>query len=184
MYRQGSLDSLCGVYAVINSVKAVAHTRGFSLRRSECRALFRRLCGVLADGGLLADALTDGTTVRTFQAMTRDAHEWLLEARGLQLQCRRAFGKSPESLDQFWRKLSDHAQDQGPGSVLIRLSGRMEHWSCIRSINDRAIVLVDSDGARILRRKLCTIAEPDRRRIHQLLPTQALLVTCRSGART
>ncbi|MNR96992.1 hypothetical protein D3C72_281550 [compost metagenome] len=184
MYRQGSLDSLCGVYAVINSVKAVAHTRGFSLRRWECRALFSRLCGVLADGGLLADALTHGTTIRTFQAMTRDAHEWLLEARGLQLECRRAFGKSPESLDQFWRKLSDHAQDQGPGSVLIGLSGRMEHWSCIRSINDRAIVLVDSDGARILRRELCTIADPDRRRIHQLLPTQALLVTCRSGART
>ena len=183
MYRQGSLDSLCGVYAVINSVKAVAHTRGFSLRRWECSELFRQLCGVLADGGLLADALTDGTTIRTFQAMTRDAHVWLLQMRGLQLECRRAFGKSPESLDHFWRKLSDHVEAEGPGSVLIRLSGRMEHWSCVRSINDRAIVLVDSDGVRILRRKLCTIADPDRRRIHQLIPTQALLVTCRSGAR-
>ena len=182
MYRQGNLDSLCGVYAVINSVKAVAHTRGFSLRRPECIVLFRRLCGVLADGGLLANALTDGTSIRTFQAMTRDAHMWLVQARGLQLESRRAFGKSPESLDLFWRKLSDHVDDEGPGSVLIRLSGRMEHWSCIRSISDSAIVLVDSDGVRMLRRKLCTIAEPDRRRIHQLIPTQALLVTFQSGA--
>lgn len=183
MYRQGSLDSLCGVYAVINSVKAVSDSHGFHLRRWECSALFRRLCGVLAAGGRLADALTDGTTIRTFQAMTRDAHDWLAEARGLQLECRRAFGRSPASLDLFWRKLSDHVDAEGPGSVLIGLSGRMEHWSCIRSINDRAIVLVDSDGVRILRRQLCTIGNPDRRRIHQLIPTQALLITCRAGSR-
>lgn len=183
MYRQGSLDSLCGVYAVINSAKAVAHTRGFSLRRWECSDLFTRLCGVLADGGRLENALTDGTKIRTFQAMTRDAHDWLVEARGLQLESRRAFGKSPGSLELFWQRLSDHVEMEGPGSVLIRLSGRMEHWSCIRTINDRAIVLVDSDGVRILHRKLCTIGDPDRRRIHQLIPTQALLTSYVSGGR-
>jgi len=183
MYRQGNLDSLCGVYAVINSVRAVADTRGFNIRRPESSALFRRLCHVLADGGRLADALTEGTTIRTFQAMTRDAHEWLAEERGLQLESRRAFGQSPASLEVFWGRLRDHAAEEGPGSILIRLSGRMEHWSCIRSINDRAIVLVDSDGVKILRRDRCTISDPHGRRTHQLVPTQALLISCRSGAR-
>lgn len=183
MYSQGSLDSLCGVYAVINSVKAVAHTRGFRLSRHECTTLFRRLCGVLADGGRLEDALTDGTTIRTFQAMARDAHAWLAETRGLQLKCRRAFARSPGSLDAYWQRISGHVDEEGPGSVLIGLSGRMDHWSCIRSINPRAIVLVDSDGVRILRRSLCTIGAPDRRRIHRLVPTEALLVTCEAGAR-
>jgi hypothetical protein len=183
MYSQGSLDSLCGVYAVINSVKAVAHSRGFRLSRTECSALFIRLCGVLADGGRLEDALTEGTTIRTFQAMARDAHQWLLRARGLRLDCRRAFGRQPTGLEMYWSRLSDHLEAEGPGSALIRLSGRIEHWTCVRSINDRAIVLADSSGAKILRRKLCTIADPDRRRIHQLIPTQALLVTSLSGAR-
>lgn len=169
---------------MINSVKAVAHTRGFRLSRHECSTLFRRLCGVLADGGRLADALTEGTTIRTFQAMARDAHAWLLETRGLELESRRAFARSPGSLDAFWQRISGQVGEEGPGSVLIRLSGRMDHWSCIRSINDRAIVLVDSDGVRILRRSLCTIVDADRRRVHQLVPTQALLVTCRAGART
>jgi hypothetical protein len=177
MYTQGSLDTLCGVYAVINSTKAVAATHGCRVRRPECTTLFRRLCDVLADGGILADALTEGTTIRTFQAMTRNAHAWLAAERGLELGSRRAFSASAGSLDLFWRKLEKHVGCEGKGSALIRLSGRIEHWSCVRSINSRAMVLVDSNGAKILRRDRCTIADPDRNRIHQLISTQALLVS-------
>lgn len=177
MYSQGSLDSLCGVYAVINSVRTVAASHGQRLSRAECVDLFKRLCGVLADGGRLEDALTDGTTIRTFQAMTREAHDWLARGRGLVLESRRAFGRAPEGLDQFWRRLQNHASDEGPGSILIGIAGRIDHWSCIRSLNSRAILLVDSDGVKLLRRDRCTVSDPDRRRIYELAPTQTLLVS-------
>ena len=177
MYRQGNLDSLCGVYAVINSVKAVASTSGCRLTRGECKELFRQLCQVLADGGRLEDALTDGTTIRTFQAMTRRAHDWLAAERRVVLGSRRAFGRAPGGLDHFWTRLQNHAVKEGPGSILIGIGGRMDHMSCIRSINDRAILLVDSDGVKFLRRDRCTVSAPDRRRIHQLFGTQTLLVS-------
>ena len=182
MYSQGNLDTLCGVYAVINSVKAVASTKGCRLTRGECVVLFRVLCRTLADGGRLEDALTEGTTIRTFQSMTRRAQEWLAAERGLVLSSRRAFGRPPGGLDRFWRRLQDHALDEGPGSILIGITGRMNHWSCVRSINDRAILLVDSDGVKFLRRDRCTVSEPDRRRIHQLVATQTLLVSHDGGA--
>ena len=183
MYRQGELDSLCGVYAVINSVKAVADTHGVRISRDQSSELFRRLCRVLADGGRLSDALTEGTTITTLQAMARDAHVWLADRTGLHLRVRRAFRSSPGGLDLYWRKLADHVSEERPGSVLIGLCGRMDHWTCVRSMSDRAIVLVDSGGAKILHRDRCTIGKPDMRRHHELVPTQALLVSCVSGSK-
>lgn len=177
MYRQGSLDTLCGVYAVINSTRAVADTYRVRLTRKQCSELFRKLCDVLADGGRLADALTEGTTITTFQSMTRHAHEWLESERGLKLTSRRAFRSAPDGLDTYWRTLESHAAEFGAGSVLVGLCGRLDHWTCVRSVNERAITLVDSDGVKILRRDRCTISDPDRRRIHQLVPTQTILIT-------
>lgn len=182
MYRQGNLDSLCGVYAVINSIKAVASTNGCRLTRGDCKELFRQLCRVLADGGRLEDALTEGTTIRTFQAMTRRAHEWLAAERRMVLASRRAFGRAPDGLDHLWTRLQGHALKEGPGSILIGIGGRMDHWSCVRSVNDRAIVLVDSDGVKLLRRDRCTVSDPDRRRIHRLFGTQTLLVSKNGSA--
>jgi len=183
VYRQGELDSLCGVYSVINSVKAVADTHGVKVTRGQCSDLFRRLCRVLADGGRLSDVLTEGMTITTLQAMTRDAHAWLADEAGLHLRCRRAFRSAPDSLDVYWRKLAGHVADERQGSVLIGLCGRMDHWTCVRSMSDRAIILVDSCGVKILHRNRCTIATPDLRRHHELVPTQALLVSYVSGGR-
>lgn len=178
MYRQGALDSLCGVYAIINSSKAVCDTRDIRLDRDQCKALFVELCGVLADGGQLADGLTEGTTIRTFRRMTRTAHAWLRDRHELRLDSAQAFGTSPGGLDHYWSRVLSHVEEYGPGSVLIRLSGRYEHWSCIRSMSDRGINLMDSDGIKRLSRERCTVGlRSGRRRRHVLLPTQTVLVS-------
>lgn len=177
MYRQGALDSLCGVYAIINSSKAMCDSQGVRLDRKGCQALFVELCGELAGGGRLAEALADGTTIRTFQQMTRTAHAWLNREYAIRLKSVRAFGQAPEGLAEYWSRILDHGYEFGAGSVMIRLSGKREHWTCIRSVTARGITLMDSDGIRALRRDRCTVAEPAGRRQHQLCPTQTLLVS-------
>lgn len=177
MYRQGQLDSLCGVYAIINSSKAMCDQHGVRLTRAECRTLFVKVCGVLADDGKLAEALTEGTTIRTFQRMTRAAHDWLENDRGVSFQSRRAFGAAPAGLDDYWSRLLEHWTAFGPGSVLVGMSGQHDHWSCIRSMSERAINLMDSDGIHQLRRDRCTIAGSTRVRTSTLWPTQTLLIS-------
>lgn len=177
MYRQGTLDSLCGVYAVINSTKAMCDQHGRRLTRGACKELFVELCNVLAGGGRLADALANGTTIRTFQQMTRAAHEWVADQQGLQLKSVRAFGSAPSGLADYWDRLVDHTEQYGNGSVLVGMSGKHNHWSCIRSISERNISLMDSDGIVSLRRDRCTVGEPTTRRQHVLWPTQTLLVS-------
>lgn len=177
MYRQGQLDSLCGVYAVINSTKALADRNAVRLSRNECQALFILLCGVLADDGRLAVALTQGTWIRTFQKMTRAAHQWASERHGLRLTGMRAFNTQPAGLGDYWSRIQAHAQHYGAGSVLLGMAGRHEHWSCIRSMSDRVISLVDSAGIQRLHRERCTIGAASGRRQHILWPTQTLLIT-------
>ena len=41
-YEQGALDSLCGVYGIVNSARIVA-----SLKQVECRGLFGRIVDYL-----------------------------------------------------------------------------------------------------------------------------------------
>ncbi|WP_411288530.1 hypothetical protein, partial [Phenylobacterium sp.] len=89
----------------------------------------------------------------------------------------RAFGQAPEGLAEYWAKILDHGDAFGAGSVMIRLSGKREHWTCIRSVTARGITLMDSDGIRALRRDRCTVGEAAGRRQHQLCPTQTLLVS-------
>lgn len=177
MYRQGQLDSLCGIYAVINSTKAMADRNAVRISRDECQALFVLLCEVLADDGRLAVALTRGTWIRTVQKMARAAHQWAGERHGLCLRSVRAFNTEPRGLEEYWSQVQAHAQRFGSGSVLLGMGGRHDHWSCIRSMNERTISLVDSAGIQRLHRDRCTIATAAGRRHHTLWPTQTLLIS-------
>ena len=162
---------------IINSSKALCDRQRARLKRAECQQLFIEICGVLAGEGRLAEALAEGTTIRTFQRMTRAAHAWLKCERGIELQSVHAFGSAPRGLDQYWSRLLDHWRSYGSGSILLGMSGRYDHWSCVRSMSDRAISLMDSDGIHLLRRDHCTVAEYTELRRYVLWPTQTLLVT-------
>jgi hypothetical protein len=139
--------------------------------------MFVELCGVLAGGGKLAEAITEGTTIRTFQQMVRSAHNFLSAEKGIALSGRRAFSAAPEGLAQYWAKVEAHAGAFGSGSVLIGMAGKYDHWSCIRSMSDRSISLMDSHGIKALRRDRCTVSDPTLARHHHLSPTQTLLVS-------
>ena len=75
MFRQGSLDTLCGIYAIINSTHEVCATWDTRLKPDQHRALFRALCEELATEGDLAAALAgEGMGVQTLRKLLRRAH--------------------------------------------------------------------------------------------------------------
>lgn len=177
MYRQGALDSLCGVYAVINSTKAMADERKVRISREGCRELFVALCDALAQDERLAVAITSGMEIQAFRKLLRAAHHWAEDAFGLRLSSVRAFNTQPEGLSAYWDRVQTHAETFGAGSVLLCMNGRYDHWSCVRSITQRRISLFDSDGIQHLDRDRCTVAATSGRRQHILRPTQTLLIS-------
>jgi hypothetical protein len=58
-FRQGDLDGMCGIYAVVNAVRAAAAPYRH-LPRSACLELFVELCKVRGRRDLLRAAVMDG----------------------------------------------------------------------------------------------------------------------------
>lgn len=170
---QGNLDGLCGVYAVVNSVRNLSPTR---FTRVEEKELFCQLIAKLGEEGRLEDALCHGMKVRLLGRLIDAAIEFLETNRKYRLSRELAFGQAPEGLQDFWDKISTHLDDHGSGSVILGLGGKCDHWTCVDKASETALTLIDSDGIRRLQRKRCTISAAQRTRHHELWPTQTYLL--------
>ncbi len=170
---QGNLDGLCGVYAVVNAIRNLAPTR---LNSEEERELFRQLIVKLGEERRLEDALCNGMTVQPLGRLIDSASEFLQTNRGHRLSRQLAFRQAPEGLKLFWETTSAHLDDNGPGSVILGLGGMYDHWTCIGTMSESSITLIDSDGIRRLNRKNCAISEAKGSRHHVLWSTQTYLL--------
>lgn len=170
---QGNLDGLCGVYAVVNSVRNMSPKR---LNSDLEKELFRQLIGTLGEEGRLEDALCNGMTVQPLGRLIDAASSFLQTTQDTLLVRQLAFRRDPKGLQQFWEAIIEHLEEHGPGSVLLGLGGKHDHWTCVGTMSENAITLVDSDGIRRILRKHCTIADVKGARHHVLWPTQTYLL--------
>lgn len=144
-YQQGNLDCLCGLYAVVNSI-------GHCLRNSspmngpDCQNLFNRLVEHLRDTGILAPALTSGLSTVAISRMLGEAQSWLLKTKGVKLQRSKPFHRmSNLQYPYLINRISMHLAAPN-SSVLASISGRIDHWTVIREIRPKSIMLFDSYG--------------------------------------
>ena len=142
-YLQGELEALCGIYAIINALRALCQ----EIDQRMARALFARLARRLAtrhpgsvahgmDGGLLRVLLA---SARRF---VRDELGIIILAEDLKLA-------TGASLSHLWEAL---AQELHSGAVaIVTTEGRHDHWTVLR--------LLDSSRRRFLRQSHCTVVE-------------------------
>ncbi|MBV9405468.1 MAG: hypothetical protein JO211_09000 [Acidobacteriaceae bacterium] len=173
--RQGDLDGLCGIYAIINSVRLLcrrASTRfcaklfRFLLKALERRC--RRPIAIIWRG--MSPRILQGLLDQCF-AFVRKHLGMTLESSGLPKKMRK---QKSESI--LWHHLSDRMR-QG-NIAIICLDGAYSHWTVVHAITPKTIRLLDSSGPRFLRRESCAIASSQKR--FQIDP-RAILVIQRKG---
>lgn len=151
--RQGELDGLCGVYAVINAVRLLCP----EIDQAIAADLFRTLIRALPKrGGRLMDAIAFGLDVGTVRflvktacACTRRELEISLKAKPL-----RTREKAPR-MRCVWKALQTEL-DTG-NVAIIGLSGRLAHWTVAYGMSAKSIRLSDSDDLKVLLRSHCTL---------------------------
>lgn len=151
-FAQGQLDSLCGVYAVVNAVQALIP----GLTKPKARRLFQALMTALRaeDTGrvpLVADGLSRERVRRTIL----NANQYVRRRFGGRLIVRRvpkAIAERP-SLPALWRLLGERLS-QGQVAIL-GIDGVHSHWTVAVGVTPKSILLRDSDGLHSLRRKMC-----------------------------
>lgn len=149
--RQGDLDQLCGIYAVVNAVQL---TLGRSLPYRERLKIFGAMTSALS-ARTLRRALTDGLTSPELLAAFRKNEGDLNRALGIHISA--PYERLPfMNLDHFLDRLQIDAGQEHHAAILFLASPGRKHWTVLKRITRRSIALYDSAGSQvIMRSRIC-----------------------------
>lgn len=141
-YQQGQLDSLCGLYAIINAIRVV-HAPGNPLSRNAARHLFqagaRALVAASGSRQALHQGMSAGRQYRLAKALMLTP--LLSRLPPLQLREKRPRLRTRSDIELFVQKTI------GGGAVLlVDLEGRMSHHTVITGLSNQRLLLCDSSG--------------------------------------
>jgi hypothetical protein len=151
-FRQGSLDRLCGVYAVVNATQLALqdYRQMTSGNRQE---LFEHLIDQLNNDGLLLDAITQGINANTLRTLLRCTANWLLGKYELQLSVQRPFYHAKSFTSETFANALDMRLRHQHTAAILSLVYYCNHWTVIHNITAKSLVLYDSAGKNRLAQK-------------------------------
>jgi hypothetical protein len=165
-HYQGALDSLCGIYSVVNAERLVNRSS-----EDESKKLFEEIVRFLSEKKLLADILVDGMVRKHLTSILDNVVADRMPNRGIRWQ-----GKLTPGLNDFWYSIQAFLDGTPGRAVILGLDGAHEHWTVVKSITDRQINLYDSDSLERLYRAKCTTGDPKGKRVHILKPAQTYFI--------
>ena len=170
-YRQGDLDGLCGVYSVINALRAVCPELTSALSSRLFRQLVRCLRGRSSEP---LNAITGGIERPTLEHLMKIAIAFVDRRLGVTVKARRLAKpvRATNRIDRLFRGLSTALS---PTSVAIfSVQGRMSHWTVATRVGDKHVFLLDSGHLKRFRRSHCTVGEGEG--LHSLTPEEIVIV--------
>ena len=167
-YRQGRLDGLCGVYALINALRLLCpRLDEDACERAFCaliRARARQTTSPLA-------VISGGLSRRELLRLIGPWQRFAAKEFGVTLSVSRLKVSEP-SLRGIWRGLC-RALD-GQSVAIIGLDGIERHWTVAYAATERTLRVADSCGLRVIFRSQCTVGRTSLR--YQLRPSEVLVV--------
>ncbi|MBM1172324.1 hypothetical protein [Microvirga arabica] len=151
-YRQGDLDGLCGVYAIVNALRYVLR-----LRDEQCKQLFAKLIKALEqDSPCLHKSLLRGLYWCQLKRLVAVAGKGRCGDRDLTFQAHPLRLKQDQhTLPDLWAALE---QELGPACVaIVGITGATDHWCVVYQVTPKTLWLLDSDGGTYMRRSRCTV---------------------------
>ncbi|MEO5495005.1 MAG: hypothetical protein ABIR08_13375 [Sphingomonas sp.] len=164
-YKQGDLDGLCGVYAIINALRlTVSGIRSLSHR--ECATLFEEGVELIVERNA-APALRDGIDLPTWLALAKRLCASASAMTSLRLKQVRPFaGRKSVTRRALLSELEGHVDRGLP--VALHLSGAYDHFTVLIGHTDRRLNLYDSGGCRWIGKDKCGTPRSSRR--HRIDP--------------
>jgi hypothetical protein len=165
-FQQGGLDSLCGIYSLVNAEKVINQSK-----TEHSQDLFNDIVTSLEEEKLLASILTDGMLLKNLKFILNQVLADRIPQKTLPFH-----SKPNPNLGKFWSEVELFLSKKNR-AVIISLSGVHEHWSTVEKITGKKIKLFDSDGLNYLNRSYCTTAEATIKRPHIICSAQTLFLS-------
>lgn len=174
-FQQGHLDSLCGVYSILNAV----HYLCGPLPQSRYDELFDELlAGLHRPAYGILDRLRHGTSLHEISLSLRS-----VISPNFPILRKKPFHRSKAvRLNTYWKTLQTFCREKR-GVVLIALGGEHTHWTVVSRVTDKTLFLFDSDGIKRLPRVKCCTATDKSQKTHILYPTHTFLLWLETPSR-
>ncbi|MBZ9864243.1 hypothetical protein LB515_02530 [Mesorhizobium sp. CA15] len=167
-FNQGDLNSLCGMYCVMNAVRFLYPELG----REKSIGLFQVLSESLTTNSVTAhETVGLGIEIPTVHALVEAACAYLQEVLETSIIAATLTSKI-RRFDDLWATLSEGLG--GHQVAIIGLSGRHDHWTVAYRMTARTIRLFDSDSMKVLQRARCSLRNP--RVPYQIDPDEIILI--------
>lgn len=167
-FQQGGLDSLCGLYSIVNAERIINHSAD-----DETQLLFNDLIYYLSRRKLLGKFLIEGI-IHKQMLMLLDKVVGRKRIMSVRIPWR---GVPNPDLDSFWLSMQAFLDGTPRRSIILGLQGYHDHWTVIERITNRSIFLYDSALIKRLPRSHCTTGYPTLKRRHVLLPAQTYFLS-------
>lgn len=167
-FQQGSLDSLCGLYSIINAERIINHSSD-----EETQQLFDDLIHYLSRRGLLTKFLIGGI-IHTEMLVILNKVFGKKRISNVDIPWR---GVPNPDLTTFWKSMQTFLDGTPGRAIILGLQGYHDHWTVIESITNRSILLYDSSLINRLMRSQCTTVYATWKRKHLLLPAQTYFLS-------
>ncbi len=174
--QQGSLDALCGIYAIVNAMRHLVP----ELAEDEDARLFAKLVRRLEKvRGRPLKGIWRGLKIKHIRRLVRHACKAVTRSAGVKLKASRLKPDLCERLRlaDLWAELRERLQ---PGTVaIIGIGGLEAHWSVAVHVGRSWLKLIDSDGLTALKRSGCAVRPTPTR--HVLDPSEIILISRPAG---
>jgi hypothetical protein len=167
-FQQGGLDSLCGLYSVINADRFINHSSD-----EEAQQLFDDLVHFLSRRKLLSKLLIGGI-MHTQMLMLLEKVVGRQRISNVQIPWR---GMQNPDLTTFWQSMQSFLDGTPNRAIILGLNGYHDHWTVIESITNRSVLLYDSALITRLSRSACTTVYATGKRQNILLPAQTYFLS-------
>lgn len=167
-FQQGGLDSLCGLYSIINAERIINRSTD-----EESQQLFDDLIHYLSRRGLLTKFLIGGIIHKEMLVILEKV-VGKKRIANVQIPWR---GVPTPDLTTFWKSMQRFLDGTPGRSIILGLQGYHDHWTVIEKITNRSIFLYDSSLIKRLPRGQCTTVYATWKRKHLLLPAQTYFLS-------
>lgn len=172
-WRQGELDLLCGVYAVVNSIKIAAPF--ISPAKSHFDEVFYAVARALEECPSSHTFLSYGLNRRSLGVALNAAGEWLESSFGCQLDTSWPYYRWPDVKSaHVFSRIQDHLAIPNTAAIVC-VAGQIDHWTVVSDVTARRVWLFDSIGMKFIRRSsIGSLHEQSTR--YQIMPTMTALI--------
>jgi hypothetical protein len=174
-YEQGALDSLCGVYSLINAMRILIK----DLNYTEAELVFQRILRYVESKKRLSSVITGGIGDRDVFNIART----VLHAK-YNISIKRLYGDDQRPpVSKVVAKMGKLIQHENIAIIISIEAVDYEHWSVIKSLSAKEIQLCDSSGTRRVQLSKCTTKRMTQSRPVFLDPSSIFCLTLNRRSR-